>query len=105
MEQPSLKYIDELASGDEAFKAQLISILKKEFPEEENEYYSAVNQDDYERLAQIVHKLKHKLSILSLESGHALASEYESQLKQENKKLHEEFNDILIKIRIFLETI
>ena len=47
MEVPNLNYIKELADGSEAFEAQLLQIIKKEFPDERDQYeksYSNASQ-------------------------------------------------------------
>jgi hypothetical protein len=50
-------------------------------------------------MAQSVHKLKHKISILGLEKSY-LAEEYESNLKNNSTNLHSDFESILKKCRI-----
>ena len=94
-EAPNLHYIQQLSDGDKDFENQLISILQKEFPGEFSAYKKLANQEDYEAIAQIVHKLKHKVNILGLEEGSVLCSKFEKELKQGEKSLQKDFEEIL----------
>lgn len=102
MEQPNLKYIQKLSSGDAAFELKLISVLKKEFPSEIEQFKRSIESDKLEEAAEIVHKLKHKFSILGLDKGYQLAVDYENNLKNNNKSLTLEFNKVLMNISNYL---
>ncbi len=95
MEQPNLSYINELSSGNEEFKNKLIATIKSEFPEEKSVYLKNITSKNYEKAAENVHKLKHKISILGLEKSYALAVEFENNLKDNNSDLKDDFNAIL----------
>lgn len=103
MEQPNFTYIKQLSGGDEAFENQLLSILKKEFPDEVEHYYTQLKKQDFQQLAASVHKIRHKISILGLEKDYALASTYELQLKDHKLDMQGDFENILTKIHNFLE--
>lgn len=103
MEQPNFTYIKQLSGGDEAFENQLLSILKKEFPDEVDRYYTQLKKQDFQQLAASVHKIRHKISILGLEKDYALASTYELQLKDHKLDMQGDFENILTKIHNFLE--
>jgi len=90
-EQPNLDYLNSLSGGDPDFERELVKILKKEFPSERDIYYTNLRKSDFQETAQIVHKLKHKISILGLEKGYTLAAELEESLKNLTP------NDILLK--------
>lgn len=81
METPNLKYIKELSEGDEAFEAKLISILKKELPQEFDEFQQNFEEKNFIKTAENVHKLKHKISILGLTKGYEEAALFENDLK------------------------
>ena len=49
-----------------------------------------------------VHKIKHKISLLGLEAGFVIASEFEKDLKKGNITLHKDFLEILTKIHVYL---
>ncbi|NNK39827.1 MAG: hypothetical protein HKP45_04125 [Winogradskyella sp.] len=55
MEQPNLNYIEQLSAGDEIFKQKLISIIKKEFPNELHTYISNLNAKKFMLAADNVH--------------------------------------------------
>jgi len=81
METPNLKYIKELSEGDEIFEAKLISILKKELPQEFEEFEQNFEEKNFIKTAENVHKLKHKISILGLAKGYEEAALFENDLK------------------------
>ncbi|GAA4970592.1 Hpt domain-containing protein [Algibacter aquimarinus] len=105
MEQPNLSYINELSGGDETFKNKLITIIKKEFPEEKEVYFKNLEAQDFKALAENVHKLKHKISILGLEKSYKIAESYEDNLKENNVSKDEAFHQILKTITVYLETL
>lgn len=102
MEQPNLKYIYKLSGGDTTFEAQLIAVLKKEFPLEKEQFQNSIDANALSEVAEIVHKLKHKFSILGLEKGYQLAVEYENNLINNNKSLTLEFSKVLNNISNYL---
>ena len=77
-EQPNLSYIHQLSGRDPVFEEKLISIIKKEFPEEKARYFKHLEEKNYKLTAEDVHKLKHKISILGLEASYYLAENYEN---------------------------
>lgn len=105
MGNPNLDYINSIAGGDEAFKQQLIAILKEEFPLEKELYLSNFNKKEYKQASENVHKLKHKLSMLGLTDEEVLASTFEDNLKENNTVLHKKFINCLAKISNYLNHI
>ncbi|NJB83118.1 Hpt domain-containing protein [Wenyingzhuangia aestuarii] len=105
MESPNLNYIKELSGGDTAFEEQIINIIKDEFPKEKETYFSSVNAEDFNALVEIVHKLKHKISIFGLTKTYEIAVSYESSLKDNKMDFKKEFEDALVVITSYLETI
>ncbi len=103
MEIPNLLYIKELSGGDISFEESIITILKKEFPEEVLLFSENFKNKNYTETANNVHKIKHKISILGLEKGLELASKFEMELKKEQTGLYEQFVNILNKIHVYLE--
>jgi len=95
MEEPNLNYIQKLSGGDTAFEAQLLAVLKKEFPLEVKQFNTSIESNKLNETAEIVHKLKHKFSILGLEKGYEIAVEYENNLNENNKSLTFEFKEVL----------
>lgn len=105
MEHPNLTYINALSGGDDAFKNKLISIVKKEFPEEKAVYFKNFEAKNFKATAENVHKLKHKISILGLEESYKIAEDFEDRLKENNVFGYETFNAILQNITDYLETL
>jgi len=104
-ETPNMNYINELSAGSEEFKQKIITIIKKEFPEEKNEFLSNYNSKAFLKTAENVHKLKHKIGMLGLENGYQVAINFEEELKESNPSLFTEFMLILDSIENFLRTI
>lgn len=102
MELPNLNYIKNLSGGDLEFEKKIIEIVQKEFPEEKNIYEKSIFEDKYKDTAEIVHKLKHKISILGLEKSYEVAVEFEQNLLNESKALQEEFEKILTSMTNFI---
>ncbi|MDD7915382.1 Hpt domain-containing protein [Polaribacter ponticola] len=102
MEKPNLSFIKEIAGDDIEFQNSILEIIKKEFPDEVEQYHQNFSSKKYKEAANNVHKIKHKISLLGLVKGLELASEFELQLKNENTELHENFIEILNKIHVYL---
>lgn len=94
-EQPNLNFIKELSGGDVVFEQKILDIIKIELPEEINTYKIFIEKNNFNEASELVHKLKHKISILGLKNSYQLAVEYEEDLKNENKNLQEKFESIL----------
>ena len=105
METPNLEYIIQLARGNESIKNELISVIKTEFPEEKKDYFESFNQNDFKKIEENVHRLKHKISILGLEKSYKLANEFEHNLREHNLEKQQDFEKILIAITNYIETI
>ncbi|MEE9364190.1 MAG: Hpt domain-containing protein [Cellulophaga sp.] len=103
-EQPNLNYIKELSGGDKAFEEKFMSIVKTEFPIEKEEYLSYLEKKDYKTTSEIVHKMKHKFSILGMQQGYKLAVEYEENLKKDSVTLQDNFLIVLQTIERYIKT-
>ena len=99
---PNTIYIDELAGEDVAFKETLISVLKEEFSDEVGKYETSYVNNDIELSAAIVHKLKHKFSMLGVVEGYELAIVYEEELKRGVFVNTEKFKNILSQVQTYL---
>lgn len=104
-ETPNLNYIKALADGDELFENQLLTIIKRELPEERENFVNSINQKKYEISANLVHKIKHKISILGLEKNVEFASDFENELKNGNPERKNSFLKLVQKMEKFLNQI
>ena len=102
MEKPNLNYIKSLSGGDLEFESKIIDVIKKELPDEIKIYETFVSENGYKETAEIVHKLKHKISILGLEKSYEIAVEFEKNLLEESKNLQKEFENILTSMTSFI---
>ena len=103
-EKPNFNYVNQLADGDVAFKAKLLAVIKNEFPLELQKYHAAVSSNDLFQIAEVVHKLKNKISMLGLESSYLIAQEYEENLKQNSTSRKESFEEVLTLITAFINS-
>ncbi|RED46731.1 hypothetical protein DFQ10_101504 [Winogradskyella eximia] len=103
MEQPNLSYINSMSGGDKAFEQKLIDIIKTEFPEEKEVYFTNVKANNYKLTAENVHKLKHKISILGLEKSYETAVAFENNLLEGSTELQDEFESILTIMTNYLQ--
>ena len=105
MEKPNLSYIKELAGGDTSFEKKLLTIMIDEFPSEKEKYYDSLETENQELIIEIVHKLKHKISILGLKKSYDAAVEYENNLRAGNSDLEKEFKETLSVMSQFLASL
>jgi len=103
MELPNLNYIKSMSGGDLDFEQKLIDIIKKEFPEEKKVYYANLKNENYKLMAENVHKLKHKISILGLERSYEIAVVFENSLLEGDNSLQDKFDTILISMTNYLQ--
>lgn len=104
-ENPNLTHIKEISGGDLEFEEKLLIIVKKELPEEINIYKNFLNENNFKQAAELVHKIKHKISILGLENGYQLAQEYELRLKKNSDDLKESFEEVIDTITKYIKTL
>jgi HPt (histidine-containing phosphotransfer) domain-containing protein len=88
MEQPNLFYIEKLADGDLIFKEELIQTLINEFEQENEKIRSLLEDKNYFEASQLVHKIKHKISILNMEKSYYIAQEFENNLKKRKRRFN-----------------
>lgn len=101
-EQPNLDYINQLSKSNLDLKNRLISVLKSEFPEEVKVYETNMNTYNYQEAAENVHKLKHKVALLGLEQGNDITRNFEEQLRNDRNEGQNDFEEILVNIKFFL---
>ena len=105
MQTPSLQYIKDLADGDQSFVLEITTLLKKEFPKDLKLFYQRVEENDLFGIASSVHKIKYKFGLLGLEEDVIIASKFENEIKTGNKELLIKFEEILLKINQYLQTL
>ena len=102
---PNLSYIQMLSDGDEEFEASMIGILKKELPTEKEAFVQSIDSKNYQNSAELVHKIKHKISILGLEKSYGFAVSFEEALKKDDSSGYDTFMRILQNMEEFLTKI
>ena len=102
MEKPNLNYIKKIASGDEEFQNKILNIIRKEIIHESQEYKNLLDQKEYKKLGQLIHKIKHKMNILGMESSVQIANQIEYDLRSNNISNLYKIELIIVQIKQFL---
>ena len=105
MEQPNISYIQSMSGGDKNFEKKLLDIIKLEFPTEIQAYYNSMRIKNFNDASEIVHKIKHKISILGLVKSYEIANEYEHNLRVKSTDKSDDFDIILLVITEYLKTL
>ncbi len=105
MQTPSLQYINDLADGDQSFVLEITSLLKKEFTKDLKLFYKRLEENDLKGVASSIHKIKYKFGLLGLEEDVIIASKFENEIKTGNKELLIKFEEILLKINQYIQTL
>jgi HPt (histidine-containing phosphotransfer) domain-containing protein len=103
MDTPNMNYLDQLAGDDREFRLRFIHILQTEFPAERSEYEEAIERYDWKQAKELVHKIKHKISILGLKRAYDIAGRYEEDLMVKNTKYQTAFEGILNKMEAYIK--
>ncbi len=103
--EPNLDYINEISDNDIDFRNKLISIIKREFPLEKEEFLSNFNTNHFALAAQNVHKLKHKINMFGLKKGFETAVNFEKELNHEKIDSSQDFIVVLDLINNYLNKI
>tara|TARA_R110000764_G_scaffold47996_1_gene106787 strand:- start:361 stop:681 length:321 start_codon:yes stop_codon:yes gene_type:complete len=103
LDKPNLKYLYTLSRGDKSFEKKLIAVLKSELPDEISTYKKNLSQSDFLQIAENVHKLKHKISILGLIESYEFALLYEEEVKVGNINQSKKFEEILAVMLQFVQ--
>jgi hypothetical protein len=109
MEKPNLNYINSLSGNDDEFKQIIINTLKNELPIEISEYHSQMKKGSFIDASEIIHKIKHKISIMGMEKSYYLAEEFEFSLKNQlagfDAALKVAFDQILAAMQDFADSL
>jgi len=103
--RPNLEQIDQISGNNQAFRERLINVIKKELPEEIETYRKNLASKNYFECSENVHKLKHKISILSLEEPYLFAISYEEELKEANTSKSVVFDKIIAEMLCFIQNL
>ena len=104
IEYPNNNYLKEISGDDDALFEHLLQLVKREFPQEKATFLENFGNTDFQKSAESVHKLKHKINILGLEQGHKVASQFEKELHEGLTHSYSDFLVILDSIEVYLTT-
>ncbi|MDN3596623.1 Hpt domain-containing protein [Zunongwangia endophytica] len=104
-EKPNYSYISQLSGGDKDFEEQLLDVVRLELPQEIENYKKHLQTKIFDRAADDVHKIKHKISILGLEKSYQVAIDHEDRLREEvlDEELYLKFEEILEAMMTFIK--
>jgi len=100
----NLDYIFKISKRDPEFIDQFWSIVKKEWPQETEEYRRLISEQEYKDAASLVHKLKHKFVLLGAKEGHQLAALHEKSLRDGETHYVVNYEKILCQLTQFINT-
>ena len=93
--RPNIDYIKKLADGSREFEEKMIEILKEEYPREKELFLEYFDNDHLMKAADMIHKIKHKFSMLGMEDEYMFSVDFEEQLRVENIVNYPDFLAIL----------
>ena len=103
-ERPSLNYVENLVvARDAEFEKKFVTLLKSEFSWDLGKYLYHIKLDEPRAAAEIVHKLKYKISVLGMKKTFVFAEEHKERLHAGDASLDEDFKKILKRINVFLD--
>jgi len=79
----NLDKINEMADGDEDFINSVISVFLEEVPQDLEGLENALEQQNYEQVYQLAHKIKPNVDLLGMEQTRAIALQIETLGKNE----------------------
>jgi len=79
----SLDKINEMAEGDQDFIISVISVFLEEVPEDLDALEKALQENNYEQVYKMAHKIKPNVDLLGMEQTRAVALEIETLGKSE----------------------
>ena len=79
----NLDKINEMAGGDEDFINSVISVFLEEVPQDLEGLENALEQQNYEQVYQLAHKIKPNVDLLGMEQTRAIALQIETLGKNE----------------------
>jgi len=74
----NLDKINEMADGDEEFINSVISVFLEEVPQDLEGLESALEEQNYEQVYQLAHKIKPNVDLLGMEQTRATALQIET---------------------------
>lgn len=104
-EIPNLSYVISLVKNDFEFKSKFLAIIKAEFPIELEKYLQHMRREEPRAAAELVHKLKYRVSALGMNKSFELTEKHEERLHIGDTSLDFEFRRILKKIVAYLQNI
>lgn len=102
---PNLTYIQKLADGSKIFENKMKTILKNEFPQEQQAFLKAYKNNEFIVAAEMVHKLKHKIGMLGMDEAYNFAIHFESELKNKKTTHFPKFISILETMETFINAL
>ncbi len=80
----NLDKINEMAEGDQDFINSVVSVFLEEVPEDLKSLETALEEDNYQQVYQLAHKIKPNVDLLGMEQTRAAALEMETLGKSES---------------------
>lgn len=104
-EQPNMLYIHQLSGGDQDFEKRMLEVVKKELPQDIKYFQKMIAEENFKEASVIVHKIKHKISILGLTDSYYFAEKYEEELRLGVNSGQKSFQEILEAMMNFIDQV
>ncbi len=106
MKFPNSIFLEEQAQNNTVIVTRILEVMKEEFITEMEVYLSYMSNENYTEASKVVHKLKHKASLLNLDKEKAIElGKYEMDLLSKDLTLKDEFDEILDKISRYFKNL
>lgn len=103
-EIPNLDYVVELVGTEDfEFQSKFVAIMKTEFTWDLGKYLYHIKINEPRTAAEIVHKLKYKLSVLGMEKSFVFAEFHKEKLERGDTSFDADFKILLKKVSNFLD--
>ena len=101
--EPTFSYLDKLSGSNREFKLRIIKLILTELPKDFDLYQYALSLNNQHWAAEIVHRIKQKISFFQMTEALKLADLHEMNLREGKMEYVNEFSGIVNKILTFLE--
>jgi HPt (histidine-containing phosphotransfer) domain-containing protein len=103
-----LTYLKEVASENVEFMVDMIDLFMEQTPSYTQDLKNAIDQKNWEKIAQTAHKLKPTFTFMGIEAGRDLMSTIEHRAREKEdfegiardfKEIYQSFDNIYIKLQ------
>ncbi len=102
---PNLEFLSKQVLHNPEVLNKVVEVIKEEFPNDVKEYHQKIKAKLDVEASRAVHKLRHVVNLLNLKGGDTLTLTHENNLLKMDYSLCESFEEVLVEIKEFLNTL